>query len=200
MQEFDPQDNPGVARSVGEIVDRVTLLVHDEIELAKSEVLAAVQDLVRGTVAGVLGGIFAIFGLVIFLQAAALFLNDLFDWNAYPWLGYLAVAMLLFIFGAIAALVAMRKIKKGSQLTPDLAIAEARKTQDALRPPEPVDAAVVPAGVVQAQAQAQEQAPAPATPAAPVQAPPPAQDLGYEPHGLYASLGQDSDRPKVVSG
>lgn len=180
LQEFDPQDNPGVARSIGEIVDRVTLLVHDEIELAKTEILAAVQDLLRGTVAGVLGGIFAVFGLVIFLQAAALFLNDLFDWNSYPWLGYLVVAFTLFIFGGIAAFVAMRKIKKGSQLTPELAIAEARKTQEALRPPEPIEGAVVPTGeVVEAQPPAAAQpvpaapvAPAPAAPAPPAPAPP----------------------------
>ena len=107
MQDFDPQDdNLGVARAIGEIVDRTTLIVHDEIELGKAEILAAVQDLVRGSVAGILGGIFGVFGLVIFLQAGALFLNDLFNWNAYPWLGYLTVAMILFIFGGIAAWIA----------------------------------------------------------------------------------------------
>lgn len=163
MQEFDPNENPGVARSVGEIVDRVTLLVHDEIELAKAELMSAVQNLVRGTVAGVLGGIFAVFGLVIFLQAVALFLNDLFDWDNYPWLGYLVVAMMLFIFGALAAFFAAKKIKKGSQLTPEMAIEEARKTQEALRPPEPVEAQVVPATAQQATQQATQPTTQPAT-------------------------------------
>ncbi len=177
MQDTDPRDdNLGVARSIGEIVDRTTLLVHDEIELAKAEVRSSLQDLLRGSVAGVLGGVFAVFGLVIFLQALALFLNDLFDWDSYPWLGYLTVAMGLFIIGGIVALFAMRSIKKGSQLTPEMAIEEARKTQEALKGPEPLEAeavAVTTAAPVAAQPAAAVPAqPAAAQPAQPVPAEP----------------------------
>ena len=43
-----------------------------------------------------------------------------------PWLGYLIVAVLLFVFGALAAFIAYRFVKRGVPPTPQMAIEEGR--------------------------------------------------------------------------
>ncbi|MBI5309472.1 MAG: phage holin family protein [Actinobacteria bacterium] len=128
----DPRETPPLGQSVGEIIDRTTTLVHEEIELAKAEIAISLKNLLRGSVASILGGIFAFFGLIILLIGISFFLSDLL--GDYIWLGFFIVALGLFVVGAIAAVFALRKIQKGSQIVPAMAISEARKTQEALRP------------------------------------------------------------------
>lgn len=129
----NPRETPPLGQSVGEIIDRTTALVHEEIELAKAEVAIALKNLLRGSVASILGGVFAFFGLIILLMGISLFLTDLIN-DDYPWIGFFVVAVFLFVIGAIAAAFALKKIQKGSRIVPEMAIDEARKTQDALRP------------------------------------------------------------------
>lgn len=128
----DPRDNQPLGQSIGEIVDRTTALIHDEIELARAEITIALKNLLRGSVATILGGIFAFFGLIILLMGISLFLTDLIA-DQYPWIGFFIVALFLFLIGAIAAVFALRKIQRGAKLVPQMAIDEARKTQEALR-------------------------------------------------------------------
>ena len=52
-----------------------------------------------------------------------------------PWLGYLIVAVLLFIFGAIAGFVAARFFKKGAPPTPQMAIEEAQLIKETVTAP-----------------------------------------------------------------
>lgn len=130
-----PRETPPLGQSVGEIIDHTTALVHEEIELAKAEVAIALKNLLRGSVASILGGVFAFFGLIILLMGISLFLTDLIN-DDYPWIGFFIVALVLFVIGAIAAMFALKKIQKGSKIVPEMAIDEARKTQDALRPEE----------------------------------------------------------------
>lgn len=128
----DPRENQPLGQSFGEIVDRTTALVHEEIELARTEITISLKNLLRGSVASILGAVFGFFGLIILLMGASLFLTDLIA-DQYPWIGFFIVAVFLFIVAAIAALVALKKIKKGSKLMPEMAIAEARKTRGALQ-------------------------------------------------------------------
>lgn len=129
----DPRDKQPLGQSFGEIIDRATALVHEEIELARTEITISLKNLLRGSVATILGAAFGFFGLIILLMGASLFLTDLIA-DQYPWIGFFIVAAFLFIVAAIAAFVALKKIQKGSKLVPAMAIAEARKTQDALQP------------------------------------------------------------------
>lgn len=131
----EPRETPPLGQSVGEIIDRATALVHEEIELAKTEIEISLKNLLRGSVASILGGVFAFFGLIILLMGMSLFLTDLIN-DDYPWIGFFVVAVVLFIVGALAAVFALKKIQKGSQIVPEMAIDEARKTQEALRPEE----------------------------------------------------------------
>lgn len=128
----DPREKQPLGQSVGEIVDLTTALVHDEIELARTEVTIALKNLLRGSVATILGSVFAFFGLIIMLMGLSLFLTDLIA-DQYPWIGFFVVALFLFIIGAIAAVFALKKIQKGSKLIPETAIDEARKTREAVK-------------------------------------------------------------------
>lgn len=125
-------DNQRLGESIGEIIDRTTRIVHEEIELAKAEVAIAARDLLRGSVVGIVGGVFAFFGLFVLLFACSFLIGDAIGlW--YPWLGFFIVAFSCFLIGGLLALVALKKIKKGSQLAPTQAIDEARQTRSALK-------------------------------------------------------------------
>ena len=106
-----------------EITERASLLIREEIELAKAEIAAKVQSLVRGAVVGIAAGVFAIFGIVMFLNAIAWLL---FEYLVPAWLGFMIVAVALFLFAALAGFLAYKAVKKGAPPTPDMAIDEAK--------------------------------------------------------------------------
>ncbi|MGK2878727.1 MAG: phage holin family protein [Solirubrobacterales bacterium] len=142
-----PPENTPLGESISDIIDRTTTIVHEEIELAKAEMAVALQDLLRGSVAGIVGGVFAFFGLFILLIALSFLVADAIG-TWYPWLGFFIVAFLCFGMGGLLAFVALKKIKKGSQLAPSQAISEARQTKEALqaeaeKPLETIDSVAV---------------------------------------------------------
>jgi uncharacterized membrane protein YqjE len=127
---------PGSAeKSLGEIVNEVSekasLLVREEIELAKAEVTQKVTRLGKGAAFAAVGGIFLVFMLIYFLEALSWFWNDLFNFNA-AWPGFLITTGILLVLGAIAIVVAVRFFKKGAPPVPQLAIEEAKKTREVL--------------------------------------------------------------------
>ncbi len=119
-------------KSLGEIVNEVSekasLLVREEIELAKTEITAKISKLTKGAAVGAAAGVFAIFGITMLFHTLAWFLVDLFDWNS-VWPGFLAVTIGLFFLAALSGFLAQRLIKKGSSLTPDMAIEEAKQVR-----------------------------------------------------------------------
>lgn len=127
-----PEDSKPLGDSISEIIDRTTTIVHEEIELAKAEISVALQDLLRGSVAGIVGGVFAFFGLFILLIAFSFLVADAVG-VLYPWLGFFIVAFICFLVGGLLAFVALKKIKKGSQIVPAQAIDEAKQTRTALK-------------------------------------------------------------------
>jgi hypothetical protein len=138
------QPTPPDERSLAEIVTRVSenasVLVREEIELAKAEVEQKVRSIARGAIAGVVAGTFLLFSLIYLLQSAAWGINDATD---SVWLGFLIVAVILIIFGAAGAALAVRSLQSGAPPTPDQAIEEARLIKEAIEHPE-VQAAMTP--------------------------------------------------------
>jgi cobalamin biosynthesis protein CobD/CbiB len=123
----------GADKSLGEIVtevsEKASLLVREEIELAKAEVISKAKTMGRGAGIGVAAGVFLIFALVMFLHTLAWLLVELFDLQI--WVGFGIVTLLLVIFAIIAGLLAAKWLKAGPP-TPDMAIEQARITRDTL--------------------------------------------------------------------
>ena len=134
----DPTSTPPrepADKSVGELVfdvsEKTSTLVREEIELAKAEIREKLNQLVRGSVVGIVAGVFLFFSLILAMHGVAWLLNDLvFDDRTWP--GFLVEAGLFLVVGAIAGLVAYRALRSGAPPTPDLAIEEAKRTRERL--------------------------------------------------------------------
>jgi hypothetical protein len=121
-----------IADAVNQISERASLIVREEIELAKAEVSQKVTRLVKGAVVGAAGAVFAIFALVVALHGFSwLAWYELFPGQQFFW-GFFMVAAILFILGGLAALFAGRLFKGGSPPVPQMAIDEAKKTNEEL--------------------------------------------------------------------
>ena len=120
-------------KSLGEIVaevsEKASLLVREEIELAKAEVKEKVGKLTKGAAVAIAAGVVLVFAIMILLHALAWFFVDLFDFQSI-WPGFLVVFALLVVLAAVAGWLAARWLKGGSPPTPDLAIEEAKRTRE----------------------------------------------------------------------
>jgi uncharacterized membrane protein YqjE len=119
-------------RSVGELVidisEKTSYLIREEIELAKAEVTEKVTKLVRGSVAGIVAGVFLLMSLAMLMHGIAWLLNDLF-FDDDVWLGFLIEALFWLLVGVAAGLFAYRSFRAGAPPTPDLAIEEAKRVK-----------------------------------------------------------------------
>jgi uncharacterized membrane protein YqjE len=119
--------------SVGELVfevsDRASVLIREEIELAKTEVTEKVNRLLRGSVAGLAAGTFALLALFLLMHGFAWLLNDLVFDNF--WAGFFVEAGIFLLIGAGAGLFAWRSFKRAAPPTPDMAIEEAKEIKAA---------------------------------------------------------------------
>jgi hypothetical protein len=112
-----------IATTVTEISERVTVLVREEIELAKAEVTHKLRSLATGLAVGAAAGVFGFFAFITLLFTAAWGLNQLL---ASEWLGFAIVTGTLMVLTVGAGLFAFRKFKVGPPV-PKQAIDEAQK-------------------------------------------------------------------------
>jgi uncharacterized membrane protein YqjE len=132
-----PDNNTSeLGQAIQEVSERASLLVREEIELAKAEMTEKVTKLIKGAVVGIVAGVFAVFALVYLLHSFAWLIYDLLASDS-PWLGFLIVAAVLFVLGAIAGLLAMRFVKRGSPPTPQRAIEEAQLIKETVSQAHP---------------------------------------------------------------
>jgi uncharacterized membrane protein YqjE len=128
-QPGEPPQNIGTA--IADISERATLLVHEEIELAKAEVTEKVTKLARGAVIGVAAGVFLVMALIFVLVGCAWLLYYYLPGNQFTYFwGFFAMAVILVLLGALAGLIASRAVKKAAPPVPNLAIEEARKIRE----------------------------------------------------------------------
>jgi hypothetical protein len=131
----EPTGSPQqITAAIQEVSERAQLLIREEIELAKAEVTAKLQRIVRGAVIGAAAGFFVLGALIVLLHGLSWF-----AWWALPvnssqifW-GFFLVAGVLLVLGAIAGYLAMRLFKSGSPPTPELAIEEAQRIRDTVQ-------------------------------------------------------------------
>jgi hypothetical protein len=121
-------------KQLGEIVNDVTskasLLVKEEIELAKAEITTKAKKLGIGAGLIAVAGVFMVFFLIFFLHFLALGFADWFGLK--DWVGYAMVCILLLLGAGLLALIAKRLFDKGSPPVPTMAIDEAKKTRAAI--------------------------------------------------------------------
>jgi len=128
--DSQPQPGSNVTQAVTEISERTSLLIREEIELAKTEVTEKVTKLVKGAAVGIAAGVFVVFGLLYLLHGFAWTLNELV-FDSFFW-GFFVVAALLFLGGAGAGYLASKWLKGGSPPTPKMAIEEGQRIKATL--------------------------------------------------------------------
>jgi uncharacterized membrane protein YqjE len=126
----DDLRQPTLAEAVQQVSERVSLLVREEIELAKAEMAVKTRKLVTGAVVGIVAGVFVVTGLFFLLESAAWGVYRYVFSGANYWAGFLVVAGALFLLGALAGGLAYRAIRKGTPPAPTMAIDEAKKIRE----------------------------------------------------------------------
>jgi uncharacterized membrane protein YqjE len=148
-----PDQQPSeLAQAVQDITEKAQLLIHEEIELAKAEMTEKVTKLIKGAVFAIVAGVFALFALIYLLHALSWGLWEVLGSDSNFWLGFVITGVVILILGAIAGLIAMRLIKKGSPPKPELAIEEAQLIRGTLTA-SPASHPVGPVGARQAPAE-----------------------------------------------
>ena len=121
-----------IATAITEISEYATLLVRDEIELAKAEVAAKLRKLLTGTVVGITAGGFVVFAVLLFLEGLAwLFAYEVFPGQVY--LGFFVVTGMLLVLAAAGGAIAARALRQGAPPAPTMAIDEARKIVESVQ-------------------------------------------------------------------
>jgi uncharacterized membrane protein YqjE len=118
-----PKQSESLAAAVTEVSEKMSELVREEIELAKSEVVTKVSIIARGAAAVAVGAVFGVFALVFVLLTIAWAINAATNTL---WIGMAVVMVLLLALAAGAFLFAWRKLRVGPP-TPKMAIDEAKK-------------------------------------------------------------------------
>jgi hypothetical protein len=128
-QEEIPEN---IAAAITEISERATLLIRDELDLARAEIGAKISTLVRGTVIGLAAGMFVVVAVFFVLIGLAwLAWYELFPAGEYFW-GFFVVAGALLLFALLAGLLAAKLVRRGAPPSPSMAIDEARKIREAV--------------------------------------------------------------------
>ena len=126
----DDKSTPqNIGHTVAEISEKASILVREEIALAKTEIAIKAKNLGKGIVVATLAGIFGVLGLIFLLHTLSWLWIELFNFSDVFW-GYLITTGILFLFAAIAGLLGLRWIKKGAPPTPDMAIDEAKRIKE----------------------------------------------------------------------
>ncbi len=119
-----------LATTVTEVSERMSLLVREEIELAKAEMLVKVTSIARGAAAVAAGAVFGAFAVVFALLALAWGVDAVLVPGAGDiWIGFAITLGVLGVLAIGAFIFAWRKLRVGAP-TPKMAIDEAKKIRE----------------------------------------------------------------------
>jgi Putative Actinobacterial Holin-X, holin superfamily III len=122
----------GIAAAITEVSERASVLIREEIELAKTEITEKSTRLAKGAVVAIVAGVFFLTALFFVLIGCAWLLYYELPIGSdftYFW-GFFAMAVILVVLGVIAGLLAAKAVKSGSPPAPTMAIEEARKIRE----------------------------------------------------------------------
>jgi MFS family permease len=112
--------------TVTEVSDRMSLLVREELELARAEFMIKARSIAAGAAGIAAGAVFGVFGVVFGLLTAAWGINSAIN---SLWIGFAIVFGVLVLLALVAGLFAWRKLRVGPP-TPQMAIDEAKKIRE----------------------------------------------------------------------
>jgi len=115
-----------LATAVTEVSERVTVLVREEIELAKAEMTQKASSMARGAAAVAAGAVFGVFAITFLLLLIAWAINSA---TSSLWVGFAVVLALLCGATIGAFMFARAKLRVGAP-TPQMAIDEAKKIRE----------------------------------------------------------------------
>jgi len=125
-----PPDNgqpDNIATAMTEVTERMSVLVREEIELAKAEVGQKITSIGKGAAAVAAGAVFGVFAVVFALETVAWVMDAIFVNGAGSlWIGFAIVFGVLLVLTLVAFMFAWRKLRVGAP-TPNMAIDEAKK-------------------------------------------------------------------------
>jgi hypothetical protein len=125
----EPQN---LAQAITEISERASLLVREEIELARAEISSKLMRLLTGAAVGIAGGMFLVVAaLFVLIGLAYLFWYEFFPRDEVFW-GFFVVAGGLVLMGCLSGLIAAKALRRATPPTPKMAIDEARKIREAV--------------------------------------------------------------------
>jgi hypothetical protein len=130
-----PEGEKPVGELFLEVTEQATVLIREEVELAKAEISDKLNRLLAGSVVGVVAGIFLLAALILLMHGIAILLGDnVFGGRA--WLGYFTEAVVFILIAAGAGLYAYRAIRKGTPPVPEMAIEQAKEIRASLESSE----------------------------------------------------------------
>ena len=135
-------DQTSLVQAIQDVSERASVLVREEIELAKAEVSQKAAKLGKGAAVAGAAGFFVVgalimilFGLAFLAYWAIPFPGDTAN-NQVFW-GFFTVAALLLLLAGLAGYIAFRALKAGSPPAPKMAIEEARLIRQTVQSDRP---------------------------------------------------------------
>jgi hypothetical protein len=136
-------DQPtNLVQAIQDVSDRASVLVREEIELAKAEITQKVTKIGKGAAIGIAAGIFVVgalqlilFGLAYLAYWAIPFPGDTAN-NQVFW-GFFTVAAILLLLAALAGYLAARAFRAGTPPAPQMAIEEAKRIKETVASDNP---------------------------------------------------------------
>ena len=122
----------GLFGALDDVTERIKVLIREEIELAKAELISKLKHFAGGVAVGLAAGIFLIAALLYFGHAAAWGIWEISGWNTHFWFGFVVVGLILVILAVVAGIVASQLFKSSTPPTPDTAIQEAQRIKDSI--------------------------------------------------------------------
>ena len=120
---------PGVGAAAKDVAEHARALARLELELAGLELKQKAGALGAGAALGVGAALVALFGVAFLLATVAAALATFLA----TWLALLLVGVALLALAGLLGVLALRRIKRGSPPVPRQAIAEAKRTSEAIR-------------------------------------------------------------------
>jgi len=133
--EPGPASTSELGRALQDVTEYSQKIIHEEIELAKAEVSEKLTKLAKGAAVGAAAGVFVLAGLIYFLHAISWLIWKLVRGGSGDdfYLGFLIVAVGLFLIAGLAGYLAFKFVKGGAPPTPKMAIDEAQKVRKTIR-------------------------------------------------------------------